>query len=723
MLKKTLAALLALTLLIGCLPALSLADEKPRSFVPQQLVAAFNDAVEFTLANVEGMTQDDRDGLSAFMLLFYTESTEEGAAFFDNENWSIELAGQYGKRIPDVSQSADSVHLTLHEEGLDEQKMLLARVALAFAIRSCDPGVDFDALYAWITTASESGERFEMDGCYLELMRVDEMWIYNLNSSASGIALDDSDALKSLLSDHIDDVASGEADSDIAPTPTPEAEIRPEPISEPTPTPDPDMLVDWNGFSAKLLRAEYDVSADGDIDLLLYCRCINQSGRDLNIFVDDASIDGVPVSSVGMPYMTDGLDTGEDSYERITLTADEDGDYEAGLEAICNPGTLNATVNIADMMTNEVLHTQPLTVSLSDIPRFSPTPEPTPTPNSDLLVDWNGFSAELLRIEPYAFTDGTVIIWFYCRFINDTDRKIDMFIDDAQVDGVPVEGIGKMSIESGTDTGLDSEESFFIQPDQDNDYDAGMQAVCNARRLDATIRLSCNGETLYTQPFSISLLSVPSFTPRATTEPTPVPATYYYDTLSRGDTGDDVAWMQMELIDLGYLLGEADSVFGAKTAEAVRLFNEANGFGSSEIATPEMQYCLYGNGPVPYEEPWIPLLLTDSARCEWKRKTGNNLVIRMEVTNCSRNRTIKAFELYMWAYDVYGDCIHGDTYYYETTTKKVKPGKTVKSDYFNIPNKDQIDKVAFAVSKVVFEDGTVHEADELQRWYSNSLDF
>ena len=218
MLKKTLAALLALTLLIGCLPALSLADEKPRSFVPQQLVAAFNDAVEFTLANVEGMTQDDRDGLSAFMLLFYTESTEEGAAFFDNENWSIELAGQYGKRIPDVSQSADSVHLTLHEEGLDEQKMLLARVALAFAIRSCDPGVDFDALYAWITTTSESGERFEMDGCYLELMRVDEMWIYNLNSSASGIALDDSDALKSLLSDHIDDVASGEAEAGVEPS-------------------------------------------------------------------------------------------------------------------------------------------------------------------------------------------------------------------------------------------------------------------------------------------------------------------------------------------------------------------------------------------------------------------------------------------------------------------------------------------------------------------------
>ena len=109
-------------------------------------------------------------------------------------------------------------------------------------------------------------------------------------------------------------------------------------------------------------------------------------------------------------------------------------------------------------------------------------------------------------------------------------------------------------------------------------------------------------------------------------------------------------------------------------------------------------------------------MFTQGSRCHWKKYSGDKLGVSVEVTNGSRNRTIKAFELYLRAFDVYGDCIHGDTYYIETTTKKVKPGKEVKSAYFVIPNRSRIDSVQIAISKVVFDDGSVHECDAPDYW-------
>lgn len=228
-----------------------------------------------------------------------------------------------------------------------------------------------------------------------------------------------------------------------------------------------------------------------------------------------------------------------------------------------------------------------------------------------------------------------------------------------------------------------------------------------------------NYKTLYTKQITLPLSDVPRFTPYPTPKPTPtpVPASYYYDTLTRGDKGDGVAQMQMELIDLGYLTGSADGVFGPQTAEAVRLFSEANGLTPSEIATPEMQQKLFGYGAKPYKEPWIPLVFGSDATCSWKKKSGNKFNARVEVTNTSRTRTIKAFELYAYAEDVYGDRVYGNTTYYATTSRKVKPGKTVYSDYMLLPSYSQVDTIHFAIKKVVFDDGTVHESDDPGYWY------
>ena len=76
---------------------------------------------------------------------------------------------------------------------------------------------------------------------------------------------------------------------------------------------------------------------------------------------------------------------------------------------------------------------------------------------------------------------------------------------------------------------------------------------------------------------------------------------------------------------------------------------------------------------------------------------------------------MKAFELYMYAIDVWGDAIYGeDMVYYATTTTTVAPGKTVYSDYITMPNRSQIDQIYVGISKVIYTDGTVVEADNIE---------
>ena len=148
----------------------------------------------------------------------------------------------------------------------------------------------------------------------------------------------------------------------------------------------------------------------------------------------------------------------------------------------------------------------------------------------------------------------------------------------------------------------------------------------------------------------------------------------------------------------------------AQTAEAVRLFSEANGLPSSEIATPEMQQKLFNRGAKACEEPYVPLIIQDGAYGQWNKRGGDKIQVRVEVTNVSRTKTIKAFEMYVYAEDVYGCPIYGDdTVYCDTTAKRVGPGETTYCDYITMPDCSDVCTLYAGVKKVVFTDGTVHE--------------
>ena len=82
-------------------------------------------------------------------------------------------------------------------------------------------------------------------------------------------------------------------------------------------------------------------------------------------------------------------------------------------------------------------------------------------------------------------------------------------------------------------------------------------------------------------------------TPIPTAEPTPAPTVKAARTLKKGSTGEDVKKLQQSLIDLGYLSDTADGTFGAKTQDAVTLFQAVNGLDADGLAGAKTQALLF----------------------------------------------------------------------------------------------------------------------------------
>ena len=82
-------------------------------------------------------------------------------------------------------------------------------------------------------------------------------------------------------------------------------------------------------------------------------------------------------------------------------------------------------------------------------------------------------------------------------------------------------------------------------------------------------------------------------TPAPTAELSPAPTSKAARTLKKGSTGEDVKKLQQALIDLGYLSDTADGTFGAKTQDAVTLFQAVNGLDADGLAGAKTQVLLF----------------------------------------------------------------------------------------------------------------------------------
>ncbi len=364
-----------------------------------------------------------------------------------------------------------------------------------------------------------------------------------------------------------------------------------------------------------------------------------------------------------------------------------------------------------------------------------PAPEPEPTRAAQVeagaLVRWKGFELFPLRTERWQFANGNVSLRLYVRVINETGTKLTLRVEDMTVDGVALPATSIFDITTGTDTGENSEESILSYVDE-NVTDSVAQAVLHGSEMSMKLILydAKAHEDLYMEKVSVDLGPLPNETTisEPSHDPTPTPAVAFatrvpevtatkapemndYLPLFEGDKGEDVRRMQRRLIELGYLNDTADGEYGPRTAAAVQAFCEANGLGAYAYASSSMLELLYSSYATPFQEPWVPLIFQEGAWAEWRKAKNDQLGFHAKVTNTSRSHTVRAFELYMYATDVWGDRIYGDKLYYGTTSKTVKPGASVYSDYFLLPNRSQIATVWCGIKKVIFSDGTIREND------------
>ena len=119
----------------------------------------------------------------------------------------------------------------------------------------------------------------------------------------------------------------------------------------------------------------------------------------------------------------------------------------------------------------------------------------------------------------------------------------------------------------------------------------------------------CGGETQALLLGSGGLPSGATPTPKPTATPTPLP-TFKLPAgkVLKGTRGNDAKLVQQRLIDLGYLTGKADGVFGTNSVKALKEFQRMNGLTADGVAGAGTNAVLFSHlaRPANYVAPVVP---------------------------------------------------------------------------------------------------------------------
>ncbi|MBR3400743.1 MAG: peptidoglycan-binding protein [Parasporobacterium sp.] len=347
--------------------------------------------------------------------------------------------------------------------------------------------------------------------------------------------------------------------------------------------------------------------------------------------------------------------------------------------------------------------------------------------DGSITLSCDGYTAKLVKYGVNQYNSVSPDMYLFFDVVNNSDMTIDLWFDDVVLDGVKMLGTGIYDIAPGTDSGNDPER-IWVMPRRNNEEE-GSAAILDPHFLQGTLMLedADSGDDLALMEVTIDLSLLDSvwndfrtddYEPSSQTDPgpsdyTPAPS---YNTLFEGSSGEAVRKMQEKLIELGYLYDVADGNFGPRTAAAVKDFNEANGLDGGTVADYTMQNLLFSGLANPYTEPWIPL--TIGSYFEWDPiPEVNTFFFKVEVTNHSRTRTIKGYELSVYYTNVWGEKLDGGVTYTQTMTQSVLPGQTLYSATFNLGNWYSVDTVWVGVSRIVFDDGEIRDAYDVD-YYS-----
>ena len=479
--RKIFSVLLAVLMLVAAVPALG---ETP---LPGD--SAFAARYNEIMADVLGSMVDDPATAAEMADVFRLTYDEDVGSlrYYNNQSGSLELTFYMNGSAP------DSAMITINRS-YDTVAVLVGDVLMLTLYDLWGQSMPSE-LVDWIGGSRSAGDTWPLgDGRNLLVTTADGFTQFGIISGE-------------LASDSVQNTGDSPYDS--------------EPGNAPQQTGDNGPLLSWNGFSISLLDIRPVSYSDGTGILRFDARLINGTSRKVYVWIEDAEVDGTPVHGVSGIDLDPGADTGDSEY--FFLRPNDDNDQNA-LQKLMNPGTVRFKIRLMDSDSYQTLYEKSYTFDLSGLGQGIPGGGATSggaqsVPGGEAasaggavegsLLNWNGFSMSILDVYPVAHADGTGILRFDTRFVNNTDLPIYIWVDDATVDGVSVTGITGVEMAPGTDSG--DSEWFFLRPNEDSDTVA-LQKLMDPGIVSFKVRLMDTNsyQTLYEKSFTFDLTGIAS---------------------------------------------------------------------------------------------------------------------------------------------------------------------------------------------------------------------
>ena len=459
MFKKLFAALLVLVLLV---PDCALADGLFKYFLcPESFAYRYQENMEYFATEFfrSNGTDAERDALIQRLTISYTE-TQGSVMFYNNADWSLEVGFYYSDGTPSRDASATTLNFAIRDDIPMLDSIIARNVFLATVYCFADEGaLNVEDLLAWSDETHDVNDSFDLGGYQLAMVDAEDYTQYvvlpneNFGGSASPAS----------------------------------------PSSPASPASGSSVLIDRDGFTATLVGIELKEYGASDVTLRFNLSIDNNTGRTVNLFVDNASVDGMPAEAVGCMGLTSG-----NTQDYFFINSD---DSAALASALRSAGTVNCTFRLQDRSDYSEMFTQSATIDVSSGSADGGQAEDR---GGDAFLSYDGFNVTVTGIERQDRDISDVKLVFHSIIENNSGRMLDFYVSEVKVNGVACSSFGDVDIPDGT---YKADGSFYFAS---LDSYAAAQALRSPGVATFTVRIrdSKSLDLLYTTDYTIDLSQV-----------------------------------------------------------------------------------------------------------------------------------------------------------------------------------------------------------------------
>ena len=446
-------------------------------------------------------------------------------------------------------------------------------------------------------------------------------------------------------------------------TPRPEAKFPVSSLPAETPAPVPSS----GGFSVltpgsvimsasgveMIFREISYVVFDDEVDLKVKYSITNRSGRDIVLNTGDTLVNGIHANTVGISIIKNGESSEDQMYIEPVDSASQ--------QAICNPVSLSVALTLQDGGSYKQMAAGALNMAVS-------LPSTTPKPNPKFPFDVSSSSAGDSR----QGSSGTVRPGDTIMSLSGVEVRytgVQHVVFDDEVD---LKVLYSIINNSGRNIVLN------IDGARVNGVAAGTVGISILKPGES------DNDQIYIEPQDAASLQA-------------ICSPYSLSVDLRLKDGDSYAELGTTTFSL------SDISLPAVTPKP------GSKFSSDSVPTPVPNSSASSGSRV--------LVFPDNANGQWQNVGTDQLKFRCQVQNVSGSDSIRAFELYLYPTDVWGNRLLGsDEVYYHTTNRQIHPGQTAYSDYFTIGDRAKTANVYVGIKRVILTDGTVYDYDDVEYW-------